>query len=395
MTFDRLRSWTMTLIACSVAACSTTPQTLTLDLSLDHLSGNITAEQRAQVLQSPNARVDATYSPNVQIPGINAHMSRCGFLAMPCVTPDEETMAIHSAHVDTRDGRITFSVPLTSAKRSFPLQTMRIVLPFNELPDALPGEQGNGFDLSLTSTAEKNARRTMPIWLSSPYRALGGTLVLSDADGFAAQGGLPGELASNSWDPPYIFYPRNRFAGYADPSNTPFPVLQALHLPYPPGLTGMKEIYRADIQGGWVDGHWLERVDVSAKRKKDENCFVADLEYRILWVDGKLTHYSDKYSDPRDGQCTGGFRRLDFDDEGKVIAFDDSVVDMVDVGTHVTYRNWNSTCSTAPQQPGPSCTIDPPTADQISELLKSATLVRQWFRSSKVLQQTHPETPSS
>ncbi|RDU98900.1 hypothetical protein DWV00_11650 [Trinickia dinghuensis] len=376
----------MVLVGCAMIGCTQpTKAELTLDLSLDQLSGDITAEQRAQLLRSPKTHVEATYWPKVQIPGINAHFGKCGLLAMPCVEPTEEVVVTHPAHIDANKGDVSFSIPLRSPERKFPLRALKIVLPFDELSDAPRGEQAGEFGLSAVDS--KEARRIMPVWLSSPYRALGGTLALNDAGEFAPNDGLPNELASNRWDPPYLFYPRNRFAGYGDQAATPFPVLQTLRAPYPPELNGMKEVYHAEIRGGWVDGHWLEKVDVSAERRKDETCPVSDLEYQILWADGKLIRYAEHNSDPRDGQCQGWYRQLAVDDAGNVIAFDDSIVNVVNMGTSVTDRAWNSTCSTAPQQPASNCSIAAPAADQVSRLLQTAGNVRQWFDASKRLQQ--------
>jgi hypothetical protein len=397
MTLNRLYCWGVTLISLvAVIGCTHRPeQTLTLDLSLDQLSGNITAEQRTVLLQSPDARVEASYWPNFRIPGINAHVSKCGLLMLPCVEADDEDMVIHSTRLDASNGRISFDVPLRSSKRRFPLQYMRIVLPFDELADAVPTEQNYEFDLYPVKS--EDVRHVMPVWLPSSFRALAGTLILKGEGAFGPNT-LPSNLASASWDPPYLFYPRNRFAAYGDVGTAPFPVLQTLRPPYPQELDGMEEIYSAEISGGPVDGHWLERVRVSAKRKKDETCFVSDLGYDILWVDGTLIRYSEENSDPRDGQCQGWYRKVDFDNAGKVIAFDRSVVDGLNMGTHVTYLSWNSTCAAAPQQPAGNCTITSPSTDQVAGLLETAGHVRQWFQPSKVLQQKenrkHTANPS-
>jgi hypothetical protein len=336
--------------------------------------------------------VEATYWASVKIPGVNARISQCGFLSLPCLVADEEVMEIHAAHQDAGNGKISFFVPLISEKQHLPLKAMSITLPFPELPDALPNEFSKEFDLH--SVDEKSAQHVMPVWLSSRYRALGGTLTLSGAGYFSPNEGLPNELASNNWDPPYIFYPRNRFAGYGDNGDMTFPLLQALKAPYPRELEGMETMYRAEIYGGWVDKHWIEQVDISAQRKKGEECFLSDLQYQILWADGKLISYREENSDPRSGHCKQWRRALSFDDEGKVISFDDSIIDMLNGGTHVDYRLWNSACSTAPQQPGPSCTIAPPTTDQVSVLLQSSRSVRQWFSPSKILQQRKNPEPS-
>src|SRR6185369_11710954 len=90
-----------------------------VEIDLHNVAGNLSTAQRDALLADPGWRVSASYAPLLSVPGVTASWSRCGFLSLPCLADDSETVSLSGADIRREGTRIGFSLPRYVGIRRF------------------------------------------------------------------------------------------------------------------------------------------------------------------------------------------------------------------------------------------------------------------------------------
>lgn len=362
------------------AARQSTPNdrnALVIELTLPGLSGNIDASQRARLLTSDQTVARARYGPSVAIPGINASIDRCGFLLMPCVRQDSEFRDLPATHVDPEHATLRFAVPLAGPRVGYQLQSVSIQLPFEQMFPREFGLQRLGLS---RATRDLRARQVAPVDVGTPTRRLQGSVRLSGAE-FHVDGLHQLDVINFGDGPPYRFKPRHRFAGYATDAVPGW--FQTSPRPALPEIDGAGVI-RASLAAAWVDGHWLERIEVLVKRAH-LRCRAP--RYQLLTVNGAIVHFVQDEAKVHETGCIERYARMSRDDAGKVIEFHSHEETAQEGAVRALARDWHSLCAVDKTPRSGTCTAPEPTATQIAAVDAAARRVRGWFAAASQLQQ--------
>src|SRR5574343_781965 len=301
-----------------------------------HLAGNLSVAQRDALLADPGWQVSASYSPLISVPGVTASWSRCGFLSLPCLQDDHETVNLSGAEI-RRDGtRLSFRLPGYVGLRRFRLANVNLRLAKNPYDSIQRPEL---FILMDPKTSSDQA----PVAVDGGSFILAGSLTVK---GTPFRVGSPGSVDGDVvWRQnelgPYVFMPQHRFALYRQPYQ--FSGKEVSWSAIPQAFAGM-HLYRAILRSVVVDGHRIESVDIAASQERGD-CYSNHLDYRILYVDGEAIQYVRTMPDPDLAQCHTYFRRMAWDDAGRVLSYDTSVTNWINHGSSVEYADWSVNCS--------------------------------------------------
>lgn len=344
-------------------------------LDLYHFAGNLDIEQRDALLASPDWKVSASYSPLVSVPGVTASWAKCGFLQLPCLRDHDEEIVLTGSALRRQGTELRFNLPRYKGVRRFRLSYVNVSLPLKR-PDSLSGLSTYFF------VTREDGVHVSPVVLEAGAFLLAGTLRM-EGEAFRARHFCPDreECWKKIEKGRYEFRPRHRFAFYRLAYLFPDKG-RSLQQPLPGELEN-KKIYRATLSTRQVDGHRIDFVDVSATENRND-CSSDDLQYEILYVDGKPITYSRRMPDPDPGQCRGHYRRIEWGNDGKPITFGGMLVEWINHGSSITYFNWNARCDSVVAGNFSECNIPPPTAVQEAEIKADARRVREWFAAGEV-----------
>ena len=339
-------------------------------LDLYHFAGDLDAGQRDALLASPDWKVSASYKPVVSVPGITASWSKCGFLALPCLRDDAETITLTGSAIRRQGTELRFSLPHYVGVRRFRLDYVNISL-------RLPGQANHSELATYFYVDHQEGASVSPVILQADAFLLAGALSMQ-GESFRPRDYCPDqqECQEKSGSGRYVFRPRHRFAFYRQGYLFPGPA-QPLRQPIPPELAD-KKIYRASLHTRQIDGHRIDFVDISAADKR-EDCFSNDLKYEIVYVDGEAISFSRRYPDP--AQCRGRYQRIEWGNDGKPLAFGGMRVNWINHGSSVTYFDWKADCRSVAAGNHGACNLPAPTPAQQAEIRAEAKRVRGWFLS--------------
>ncbi len=341
-----------------------------VEIDLFHLAGNLTVAQRDELLADPGWSVRATYAPLISVPGVTASWSRCGFLSLPCLADDVETVRLSSAEIRREGTRFRFSLPRYVGIRRFRLAHVGIEMAKNPYDSFKRPE-------TYFYVSDEDGTNRSPVILDGGSFVLAGSLTTTGAQ-FRQRHGCPDSDTCWGTDAQgaYLFKPQHRFAFYRH--GYQFPDKEAmLSQPLPAELKGMK-IYRATLKSRQVDGHLVELLDISATENRAD-CSSDDLQYEILYVDGEAIRYSKRMPDPDPAQCRGHYRRIEWDDAGQPQSYGGMLVEWVNHGSSITYSNWQANCTALVSGNYSRCNSPPPGIALEVEIRGDARRVRAWF----------------
>lgn len=357
------------LITLSCACCSVLAD-IEVEIDLYHLAGNLTTVQRDELLADPGWTVTASYAPLLSVPGVTASWSRCGFLSLPCVKDDAETVRLSGADIRREGTRLRFSLPRYAGIRRFRLAHVGIGLAKNP-HDSFKRPETYFF------VTDKDGTSRSPVVLDGGSFMLAGSLRTQGVQ-FRPRASCPdnetcwGEDGQGT----YLFKPKHRFAFYRD--GYQFPGKEAsLFQPLPDDLKSMK-IYRATLKSRQIDGHRVELLDIAATENRAD-CASDDLQYEILYVDGEAIRYSRRMPDPDPSQCRGHYRRIEWDNAGRPLSYGGMLVEWVNHGSSITYMNWGANCSVLEGGNHSRCNTPAPGVSLEAEIRADARRVRTWF----------------
>lgn len=350
--------------------CNQALANVEVEIDLYHLAGNLTAAQRDELLADPGWTVRASYAPLFSVPGVTASWSRCGFLSLPCLVDDAETVSLSGAEISREGTRFRFSLPRYVGIRRFRLAHVGIEMAKNPY-DSFKRPEIYFF------VSDQDGTSRSPVLLDGGGFVLAGSLTMKGAQ-FRPRYSCPD--SENCWSMDaqgaYLFKPKHRFAFYRH--GYQFPGKEATLLqPLPAELKGMK-IYHATLKSRRIDGHLVELLDISTTENRAD-CSSDDLQYEILYVDGEAIHYSKRMPDPDPAQCRGHYRQIEWDDAARPLSYGGMVIAWINHGSSTTYLNWDANCTA--QEPGNHnrCNGPPPDIALEAEIRADARRVRAWF----------------
>lgn len=341
-----------------------------VEIDLYHLAGNLGSAQRDELLSSPGWTVSASYAPLFSLPGVTASWSRCGFLSLPCLVDDDETLNLSGAEIAREGTRLRFSLPRYVGLRRFRLAHVSI-RHLKRPIDSLARLETYFF------MDDSNGVSRSPVVLDGGSFMLAGSLSMKGAK-FRPRFSCPDNETcwGESQQGAYTFKPKHRFAFYRH--GYLFPEKEAtLRQPLPDELKGMK-IYRATLKSRQIDGHRVELLDLSATENR-EDCSSDDLQYEIIYVDGEAVRYSRRMPDPDPEQCRGHYRQIEWDDAGRAVSFGGMLAARVNNGSSISYMSWGANCTALVQGNYSQCNTPPPDAALEAEIRNDARRVRTWF----------------
>lgn len=374
---DLLRLLLRILCALGIAAlwgstCAVAADEVEVVLDLYHVAGNLTGEQRDNLLASPDWKISASYAPSLKIPGVTASWGRCGFLSLPCLQEHSEDIVLTGSAIRRQGTELRFKLPRHVGVGRFRLSYVNVALPRVGLTDE------SGLEAYFFMEPKDGGVHSAPVIMQAHTFFLAGTLRVVGAS-FRSRHSCPesGFCWKQVDDGRYLFQPSHRYAQYR--IGMLFPGKEALPLlePLPDDLRGLK-IYHATMVSRVVDGRRIDFVDISATANRDD-CFSDDLKYEILYVDGQAIDYTRNSFDTDPGRCRGHHVHLTWGNDGKPIAFRRGATDWIDHGSAVTSFSWNAGCSAVIPGNYQDCSAAAPTAGQESEILADAVRVRRWF----------------
>ncbi|RDU98901.1 hypothetical protein [Trinickia dinghuensis] len=126
-----LKKGVLAILTLLFTSCAVTGRTENVDVTVNvtHIGGDLTPVQLGEMLRSPKVRVRASYYPSSNIPGVTAHWSRCGFLMLPCLEPEEQTVELPGDQITRTPTQVSFSIPPQAGNASYQLQFIEIDLP--------------------------------------------------------------------------------------------------------------------------------------------------------------------------------------------------------------------------------------------------------------------------
>jgi hypothetical protein len=352
--------------------CAWAADPIEVSLDLYHFSGNLSQQQRDAMLASPDWQVSASYSPLLSIPGWTASWGRCGFLSLPCLQDDDETITLPPSSIRRQGTKLSFNLPRYSPQRKFKLFFVRIRLPLTRV--AGHSEIETYFYIA----SKEKGVDVAPVMLSDNTFLLAGTLRMK-GERFNARTYCPDYencWAGNESVTGYQFSPRHRFATYNQAYLFPGKEIE-ISRPLPSVLE-QRKVYRAYLKAMQVDGRLVEYVEISATAV-DRECFFDDVEYRIIYVDGQPIRFFSKLHNPDPTQCKATYSNMEWSDEGKVISAGGMRGEMINHGSSMTYFDWHVACPAIDPKAFQRCNMPAPSAERIQQTIAEARRVRRWF----------------
>lgn len=350
--------------------CNPALANVEVEIDLYHLAGNLTAAQRDELLADPGWMIRATYMPLFSVPGVTASWSRCGFLSLPCLKDDAQMVSLSDAEIRREGTRLRFSLPRYVGIRRFRLTHVGIEMP-KKTYDSFKRPETDFF------VSDQDGTNRSPVLFDGGGFVLAGSLTMKGGR-FRPRYSCPNSESCWGVDAQgtYLFKPKHRFAFYRH--SYQFPGKEATLLqPQPAELNGMK-IYHATLKSRRIDGHLVERLDISATEDRAD-CYSDDRQYEIIYVDGEVIRYSKRMPDPDPAQCRGHYRQIEWDDAARPQSYSGMVIAWVNGGSSITYLNWDANCTA--QEPGNHnrCNSPPPSISLEAEIRADARRVRSWF----------------
>lgn len=339
-------------------------------VDLYHVAGNLTVAQRDALLADPGWQISAGYAPLLSVPGVTASWSRCGFLSLPCLSNDQETVSLSGEEI-RRDGTsLSFRLPGYVGIRRFRLAHVSLKLAKNPYDSLKRPEVGFFVD-------SKDGTDHAPVVIDGGSFILAGSLKTKGVQfRLISHGSVDSDMFWGQDDRGiYTFMPKHRFAFYRHPYQ--YPGKEVTWSSTPQEFVGTK-LYRASLRSAVVDGHRVESVDIAATQNR-EDCFSDDLQYAIHYVDGEAIRYMRKVPDTDLAQCQAHFRRMEWDDSGRVLSYDTALTSWVNHGSSVTYTNWAANCVMQASSSFSKCNSPAPGSAIEADIRADARRVRAWF----------------
>jgi hypothetical protein len=308
-------------------------------VDLYHVAGNLTVAQRDALLADPGWQVSAGYAPLLSVPGVTASWSRCGFLSLPCLRDDQETVSLSGEEI-RRDGtRLSFRLPGYVGIRRFSLAHVSLTLAKNPYDSLERPEVGFFVD-------SKDGTDHAPVQLDGGSFILAGSLKTKGVlFRLMSYGSVDGDMLSGQDERGgYTFMPKHRFAFYRQPYQ--YPGKEVTWSSTPREFVGTK-LYRATLRSVVVDGHRIESVDIAATQTREE--------------------------------CHGHFRRMEWDDSGRVVSYVTALTSWVNHGSSVAYTNWAANCVKQVSGNFSKCNSPAPGSAIEEDIRADARRVRAWF----------------
>lgn len=360
-----------------------------ITVDLFHFSGNISEQQRADLLASPDWEIRGSYAPSIAIPGITAHWETCGFWSTTCLVDTYEDLYVVPAEIKRQGAQLQFSLP----RRLSPLykiEDVRIRQPFSR-----------AIDVDMQIHLSDDGVETSPVVFEAKTFLLAGTLTMRGGrftEPFYCPSKYCWGLSANGQQ--YTFRPAHRFAYYDKNIIYYDNHVDAQKLPEPlPDELRDKKIYRALMYTMQVDSHRIDYVEVEGR--VDGPCHsYRNHEYHILYVDGTPIKYASMIPDADASRCKDHRVEMEWGNDGNVISatgkyFEEingrSVWSDMSTGECTTdngyssgrYLDWNVSCAGSDAGSRHTCKTAPPTADKIQQVKSDAQRVRGWFVSDK------------
>ena len=375
------------LTICAFPAWGDDRVQITLDLS--HYSGDITEQQRADLLASSDWEISGIYTPSILIPGITAHWETCGLLwSTSCLIGDRKKVYVAPAEIKREGTQMKFSLPMRSSTM-FKIDAVSIRSPLYKVSKV---------EIWVNLTDEGVA--ASPVFLQGDTFLLAGTLTMQGRL-FNAPFSCPDKhcWGSSNKGQQYTFKPTHRFAYYDDSNIYYKRNIKAVNLPKQlPEELHDKEVYHALMYTMQVDSYRIDYVDIAARDNKRCHSYGAH-EYHILYVDGIPIKYASMIPDADASLCKDNRVEMAWGNDGNVISaigkhFEETKHDnevpvdvyrqprefTIDNGYSAgRYLDWNTTCAGGVVGSDQACKTTAPTPEQIRQIQSDAQRVRGWF----------------
>lgn len=364
-----------------LSSCGDDSTMLSIEFTLDHLSGDIDDAQRERLLSSRAVLATGEYEPRFAIPGINASIERCGLLSMPCIRKDQRSISIPPTAVNVQQHVVRFQIPLKAPGSSYRLESVQVKLPFEELQ---PKDFGPANLTFVRSSADWQPTQVAPVRIGTQVRALQGSVALNGAE-FRVLSNHVDRLDGRR-KPPYLFRQRHRLAGFG--ADGPTSAWYSVQLAQPrPAPLDRAEVYRARLAAAWVHAHWLEWIHIRAR--VDDACSGSDQNYELLMVDGDIVRFARWEGDAPPGQCRKRYTQMARGDDGGLIQYrsSETIAEAGSYDSQTSSRNWHAQCALMRSRVEHECDSPPPSANEVAAVEEEARRVRAWFPSAAALQE--------